>query len=132
MTLTQQIRRIVQDSEPVTWRLVVDRSSSPDLVNFLKDGGSVNIRKLTRGSRVNSGDCVPLLLLRNGVPEILPDENTELCIGDQLLVCGARGSILLPQRLQQNEELVDSLFNGNQHYIPLFRWIHRRKTRKSV
>ena len=130
--LAQQIRRVARDSEPVTWRLVVDRSSSPDLVDLIKDGGSISIRKLTRGSRVNNGDCVPLLLLRNGVPEILPDEDKELSIGDQLLVCGARGSVLLPQRLQQNEELVDSIFNGNQHHIPLLRWMHRKKTRKSV
>jgi len=46
---------------------------------------------------------------------------------DELLLCGHRNAKLLAQRLRNNPELVDSLINGNQHQIPLLRWLSRRR-----
>lgn len=123
--LAEQIHDLTGNREPVTWRLYVDIKNSPDLVEFIENGASVSIGNLCEHEHFKSDRCIPLLLHRNGVSHVMPEAKEPIEIGDQLLVCGPRGRILLPQRLQQNTELLDTLLNDNKRYIPLLRWFAR-------
>jgi hypothetical protein len=55
-----------------------------------------------------------------------------LLMNDELLVCGRRRSLLLPQRLRENGELIDTLINKNPRHIPLLRWWRRNATRQNL
>ena len=125
--LANQIRSVAGDREPVTWRLIVDAAHSPELVDFIKSGEVITVGKISHNEQVSTGNSVPLLLLRNGVSRVMPNEDEPLRVGDELLVCGPRGTPLLPQRLQHNIELLDTLVNKNTKYIPLLRWLARQK-----
>lgn len=125
--LILEIRNLTKRHDPVTWRLCLNEASAPALARHLERG-----RLLTIGDVSSHGDfpkarCLPLLLLRGGVSELLPALNTELQIGDELLVCGNKNHLLLPERLRENAELIDTLVNENPHHIPLLRWLRNRK-----
>jgi len=70
--------------------------------------------------------CIPLLFLREGEVSLMPSLQTELNCYDQLLFCSKRNALLLAQRLADNDELIDTLINGNSHHIPMLRWLSRR------
>ncbi len=125
--LANKINAVTGDKEPVTWRLILDAKHSPELVDFIKGAQAITIGQLTHNTRVSRGNCIPLLLLRNGVSRVMPSDDETLRVGDQLLVCGPRGIPLLPQHLQNNIELLDTLVNNNTKYIPLLRWFNRRR-----
>ncbi len=125
--LIQGIEALVENRQPVTWRLRIDENNSPELVNFIRSGQAVTVGKICDHPKVSNGKCIPLLLFRNGVSDVMPDNNKELRVGDQLLVCGPENVSLLPQMLQNNIELLDSLLGHKMRYIPLLRWWSRRK-----
>jgi Trk K+ transport system NAD-binding subunit len=129
--LATLIQSLTIDSEPVTWRLLINTDSSPELVNFINQGTRVTVGKLCANQRVPNATCIPLMLLRNGVSQIMPPKDQVVLEGDELLVCGPRGKLLLPQRLQHNGELLDSLINKNSNHIPLLRWLARKRKQVS-
>jgi len=124
--LARRIEKLIGKREPVTWRLSVDINNSPELVDFIESGQSITVGKLCHHEQVLSGSCIPLLLMRDGVSHVMPADDDEIIVGDQLLVCGPRNVALLPQRLQHNIELLDTLVNKKTRYIPLLRWLGRR------
>jgi len=125
--LAQRIQNLVGRREPVTWRLIVTKQASPELVDFIQENGAIEVGKLCHNQLVSNSSCIPLLLMRNGVSHVMPDSNKTINVGDELLVCGPRYNTLLPERLQHNTELLDTLINNNNRYIPLLRWLGRRK-----
>ncbi len=127
--LANRIQSLSSHCEPVTWRMELNTDSSPELVNFINSGTNITIGKLCENPKIPNSRCIPLLLLRNGVSQVLPSADQLLMEGDDLLVCGPRGKVLLPQRLQHNTELLDSLINNNTKHIPLLRWLARRKAK---
>lgn len=130
--LAERIQAITPNKEPVTWRMCINKKNSAELLEFIKNGTEITIGKITQHHAVYEGGCIPLLLLRNGVSKIMPSNDTVLRAGDELLVCGGRGDILLPQRLQGNAELIDTVINNNTSHIPLLRWLKRRKRIKQT
>ena len=118
--------------EPVTWRLVITPETSPELVDFLSNGVVATLRQLSESDRVANSRCIPLLLMRDGISTVLPSLDEQIEIGDQILFCGPKGSTLLPQHLQHNMELLDTLINKNKHYIPLLRWLKRKRSARVV
>ncbi|MCH2190555.1 MAG: NAD-binding protein [Gammaproteobacteria bacterium] len=125
--LLNEIDRLTGLKEPITWRLVITPESSPELVDFLSNGVVTTLGQISESNRVNHSRCLPLLLLRDGISTVLPSLDEQIEIGDQILFCGPKGSTLLPQHLQHNTELLDTLINNNKHYIPLLRWLQRKQ-----
>jgi len=130
--LIEDIEGLTNGADPITLRLVFDERDTPALVRHLESGRSLNIGQLCHNARISDGRCIPLLLQRRGVSHLLPSNDTELAVGDELLVCGRRRGLMLPQRLRENNELVDSLINHNPHNIPLLRWITRNRAAKHI
>jgi len=126
--LIQRICVLTNNAPPVTWRLVVDHGSAPAIVRFLQANGSLTVADVCSHDKIPRCESIPLLLLRGGMSHLLPSDEMPLQENDELLLCGHRNSVLLAQRLRDNAELVDSLINGNQHEIPLLRWLSRRNS----
>lgn len=129
--LINSIKKLTRRTNPVTYRLCLWEPAAPALVKHIENGASLTISDVCWHPSLPTARCLPLLLERNGVSQLLPESGTELQIGDQLMVCGNRKYPLLPERLLDNSELIDSLINQNRHYIPLLRWLDRRSAKAS-
>ena len=125
--LIENIYTITKNTAPVTWRLVIDKSNAPAIAQFLTDGGKLTIGQLCSNEVLPQIKSIPLLLERNGVSHLMPEHDRELRVNDEILWCGKRGHKNLAQRLKDNDELLDTLVNKNNHHIPLLRWLARRK-----
>jgi len=125
--LINQVNHLTRNTHPVTWRLILDHQNAPALAQYIEGGRTLTITDITRNDLLPKADCIPLLLQRNSLCELLPGENNKLEMGDQLLVCAKRDSTNLTQHLSHNDELVDSLISNNSHHIPLLRWMSRRQ-----
>ncbi len=124
--LIDRICALSPHADPVTWRLQISQQHSPALFKTIKDSKPVTIRQICEHSDFPKARAIPLLLLREGMSHILPEQTTELRPGDELLMCASREHTLLAQRLSHDIELIDTVINNNPHRIPLLRWLRRR------
>ena len=130
--LIDKIEKLTRRGAPITYRLGLNEEESPALAEHLASGRSLTVGAVCQHNNIRSARCLPLLLLRKGVSQLLPPIQTEMQSGDQLLVCGSSKQLLLPERLRDNAELIDTLVNNNPHYIPLLRWWTNRSQRTEV
>ncbi len=125
--LIDQICTLTKNTDPITWRLIVNEDNAPALVRFINQDRSLTVANISRSQRLVRSRCIPLLLQRGSITNLLPNPDMLLEIGDEILFCGRRNSPILAQQLANNIELVDSLVNNNPHHIPLLRWLSRRQ-----
>ena len=125
--LVKQICRVARNQDPITWRLVIDEESAPAIVRFLHTKRSLKVGDMISNPKFPNSDSVLLLLWRDGMSHLLPTNDMQIKLGDELLFCGHRHETLFAQHLRDNIELVDTLINNNPHEIPLLRWLRRRK-----
>lgn len=130
--LITEICRLTNDNDPVTWRLVINSKGAPAILQFIDNQQALTVEQVSSNAKLPGTEGIPLLLLRGGMSHLLPDPDMPLKLGDELLFCGRRNQTLLAQKLRDNIELIDSLYNQNRHHIPLLRWLKRRKKLKSV
>jgi len=126
--LITKICALTNNTDPITWRLVIDRENAPALVRFIDGERSLTIADVSHNDALPNTSSVPLLLLRGGMSHLLPAPDMPIKLNDEILLCGRRNQTLLAQKLRDNVELVDSLVNNNPHHIPLLRWLKRQKT----
>lgn len=125
--LIEKIRTLTKNTDPITWRLIVNQENAPALVRFIDQDRSLTIGDISSNQRLARSRCIPLLLQRGTASHLLPEPDMTLKIGDEILLCGRRNAPILAQQLAHNIELVDSLVNHNPHHIPLLRWLKRRQ-----
>ncbi len=125
--LIDAIGGLTKNRDPITWRLGLNTVEAPAIADHLSTGRKLTVGDVCNHEKLNHARCIPLLLLRGGVSQLLPPTQTELALDDQLLVCGGSRHLLLPERLRDNNELIDTLINRNRHHIPLLRWLANRK-----
>ncbi len=125
--LINKVNHLTGNTQPVTYRLIIDNKNAPALARHIEAGRSLTIADITHNNLLPKADCIPLLLQRNSLSELLPTDDHPLEMGDELLVCAKRDQITLMQHMSHNNELIDSLINNNRHHIPLLRWMARSK-----
>lgn len=125
--LIEKIRTLTKNTDPITWRLIVNQENAPALVRFIDQDRSLTIGDISSNQRLARSRCIPLLLQRGTASHLLPESDMTLKVGDEILLCGRRNAPILAQQLAHNIELVDSLVNHNPHHIPLLRWLKRRQ-----
>ena len=125
-SLIQQVEKLTQHSDPITWRLTINDTNAWAIAQFLKQGKRLKLGDIVSHPRSPKSASVLLLLKRNNAITLLPELSLELELDDELLLCGSRRYPLLAQQLANNGELLDSLVNNNPHHIPLLRWWSRR------
>lgn len=129
--LIQRINLITDDTGPITWRLCINKSQAPAIEEHLRCDNKLTIKQLSEHDLLPSANCIPLLLKRKNKDYLIPKDDMRINIGDQILFCGPRNNTLLAQHLRDNSELIDSIFNGNRHHVPLLRWLSRRNTKSN-
>ena len=91
--LVSRVAGILTDTPPETWTLDIHPQHTPALLEAFGKGLNVTVKELTTDPR-GSGDALPCVLLyirhRNNEELLLPDDDTRLQTGDQLLFCGQR------------------------------------------
>lgn len=88
--LISELVSVVGETVPERWAISIQESSTPAIAELLKRGIPVSLHNLTQdpGDRSKALNLVPLLLLRDNVPMLVPPIATGLRIGDQILFCG--------------------------------------------
>jgi len=130
--LIDRITALKSNIDPVSWRLRINSKHSAALSNYLSEGNTLALSDLCQHKVLPNASCIPLLVQRKNRSYLLPEEDFQIENEDKILFCGHRGVTLLPQHLRDNSELVDSLLNGNEHHIPLLRWLSRNKSKRAA
>lgn len=125
--LIEQIGEMSEDKDPITWRLAINKKTAPAIARYITGGGSLSVGSISANKLLPASRSIPLLLQRGAVSHLLPSHDTPLELDDEVLFCGKRDRHMLAQRMRENGELIDTLINHNQHYIPILRWLARRR-----
>jgi len=88
--LISELVSIVGETVPERWAITVSQDKTPAITELLNKNITVTLHNLTQdpANRNNRLNLVPLLLLRDGVPMLVPPPSTALKPGDRVLFCG--------------------------------------------
>lgn len=88
--LISELVSVVGETVPERWAISIEENTTPAITELMKQGIPVSLHNLTQdpGDRSKALNLVPLLLLRDNVPMLVPPIATGLRIGDQILFCG--------------------------------------------
>ena len=107
-TLTEEV--------PETWTLNVSEHHTPALLEAFRKGLTVTVRHLVTDPRETTQTlpCVVLYLRRAKQTELLlPDDDTDLQTGDQLLICGRRHAETHMRWTARNFHALDFICTGS-------------------
>jgi Trk K+ transport system NAD-binding subunit len=107
------LRARVGEQVPVIWSVRIDSRQAPACVEA---AANVTLQALTHSSthRDERLACMALLLMRGGTPRSLPDENTELLPGDDILFAGTREARQLQALTLANVNVLDYVTTGRE------------------
>ncbi len=76
---------------PDIWSVAITNQSSPALTEALRNGTDLRLAHLVRDPRDRDQELavIPLMLARDGYDEVLPDPQSRLHVGDEVLFAGA-------------------------------------------
>lgn len=85
-----RLSAILGDNRPNVWSVRIDQASAPAIRQALSYGRSIQISHLIQdpGDRLSKLPCVPLLLIRDRIEQLLPDDSHAIEMGDEILFCG--------------------------------------------
>jgi len=115
--LVSRISGITQDVAPHKWMLNVLATEAPALVAGITDGKRVSIDYLLLDPR-NREDrlpCIVLLIKRQQQDILLPKDNTEIMIGDRILLCARYGTKRHVDWFVNNYNVFNYVFSGEEH-----------------
>ncbi len=123
---------IVGEQVPETWSVAIHAHSAPAVAALVSQGWTLSLDHLGRdpGDRDIKLDLVPLMLLRDNIPHLLPDSTLHIKHQDHILFCGrpsARGTL---SEILNNPKILTYIMTGEA--VPdsyVWRWL-RQKLRK--
>jgi Trk K+ transport system NAD-binding subunit len=88
--LISELVSVVGETVPERWAITVSQDKTPAIAELLNKNMSVTLHNLSQdpANRNNRLNLVPLLLLRDNVPMLVPPPSTALRLGDRVLFCG--------------------------------------------
>jgi len=134
--LISRIAGVVSEEVPHVWQLEVGDRLAHAVVAALKGGQTVHLSDLLSDPRERSRGlpCIALMLVRPGNRTLLPDGETRLMKGDQLLFCGRYSAHPRMEWSLQNEIALSYIRTGGSKpqgavWRRLYRhWSRRRGT----
>jgi Trk K+ transport system NAD-binding subunit len=93
--LVSRVVGILTDRPPESWTLVISPRHTPAIIEMLRKGGAATLENLTTDPRETTLQlpCIPLYIKHADNSEtLLPEADTRLQVGDQLLFCGREGA----------------------------------------
>ena len=88
--LISELVSIVGETVPERWAITVSQDKTPAIAELINKNITVTLHNLSQdpANRNNRLNLVPLLLLRDNVPMLVPPPSTALRLGDRVLFCG--------------------------------------------
>ena len=85
-----RLSAIAGDSRPLVWSASINQISAPTITQALTLGRTIKISHIIQdpGDRLSKLRCVPLLLIRDKKEWLLPDDEFEIKLEDEILFCG--------------------------------------------
>ena len=126
--LISQLVEIMGESVPETWGAYINPERAPAVMRLLNQGQTVTLELLTRDpfNRDQSLYLMPLLMMRNNQPHLLPPLDTPLQPGDRILFCGTATAKAVHPLLVLNLKVLSYVKEGIE--VPdgiVWRWIGR-------
>ncbi|MDH3343249.1 MAG: NAD-binding protein, partial [Gammaproteobacteria bacterium] len=133
--MVSRLSAIVGDSRPHVWTALINTTTAPAVTQSLENGRAITISHLTQdpGDREAKLRCVPLLLIRDGQEILLPEDNLEIKIGDELLFCGTplvKDNMHWTLNVMRSLNYVMSLKDEPESYIWRLYHHYREKTER--
>jgi len=127
--LISELVSVVGETVPERWAITVNKDSTPAIAELLSKNISISLHNLTqdpadRSVRLN---LVPLLLLRDGIPMLVPPISTSLRIDDRVLFCGTSDARSALPILLNNSKILTYVIDGIE--IPdsmVWRWMKQK------
>lgn len=132
--LISRLVEVVGENVPETWGAYINDDRAPAVMALIRHGKSVPLRLLTKDpyNREQPLYLVPLLLLRDHQPTLLPGLDTELKPGDRILFCGTQTAKAAHPLLVLNHKVLTYVLEGIE--IPdgiIWRWLTARRAKTS-
>ena len=132
--LVSRVAGILTDRPPESWTLTISREQSPAVLELLDTGSSVLLSGLLTDPRDASTrlPCVPLYIKHLNQQELLmPEDDTPLQVGDQLLFCGQQAAETHMRWIVHNSHALNYICSGyDRPSGSVWRWLSERRTRK--
>lgn len=126
--LYSRIALLTAGEKPITWAIKINSKDAPAITQTIEAGHNIQLKQLLCNPLSGfAGRSCCLMIRRSGHIEIMPDENIDLHIGDEILLCGTQSESRYTKWQTHNIELLENNIFENCHRIPLLRWIKRTK-----
>lgn len=114
--MVKRVSMVVKEHVPEIWELDINDEQAYAVNMAIENGRQVTLGNLLADSRQREQqiDGIPLLLLRDGMLTLLPDEDTVLQKDDHLLMCGRLSSLYQMEWTLQNEYALDYVITGRE------------------
>ncbi|MBA2483640.1 MAG: NAD-binding protein [Nitrosomonas sp.] len=127
--LIAEAASIAGEQAPETWSVMIDYHSAPAVVDLISQGLLISLDTLKRdpGNRDNKLDLVPLMLLRDNNPLLLPDANLQIKHTDQILFCGRSRAKRALSQVLFNPKALNYIISGEN--VPdsfIWRWLSKK------
>jgi Trk K+ transport system NAD-binding subunit len=122
-----------EDTVPDIWEFEISAEEAGGAYAHLRGGGEIRLLDLLRDptNREQRLSCIPLLLVRGNESILLPEDNTLLHKGDQLLFCGSRDAHYKHPLLVENQNVFDYALTGIQRPSgSIWRWAEQALSRR--
>lgn len=88
--LISRISGVIGNKPPESWAIKVNESETPAIFKTLQKSQQVTLADLVRdpSDRNIQLQCLPLMIKHNRNQTLLPEENTRVNLGDEILFCG--------------------------------------------
>lgn len=133
--LVSRIAGVTGEDVPHSWHFVLDTDNAPAVAAALTANDPVQLGALLTDPRgqAETLPAIALLLDRDGQQTLLPEPDTELRLGDRILVCGRAGAETPMNWIIRNHNLLDYVRYGVARPSGyLWRWVAAWLHRASV
>ncbi len=93
-SLFPRLRATISGGNPALWSLHLTAAEAPSVMEYFANGGELRVEDLMRNprDRENLLSCVPLVLKRNHMREMLPAQSLLVEPGDEILMCSTKAA----------------------------------------
>jgi len=129
--LVSRVVGVLTDRPPESWIVSISRRNTPAIIEILKRGGTATLENLTTDPRETTAQlpCVPLYIKHaNNRESLLPEADTPLQSGDQLLFCGRKDAEKHMRWTAHNFNAINYICSGDDRPSGfLWRWLAERR-----
>jgi voltage-gated potassium channel len=129
--LVSRVVGVLTDRPPESWTIVISPRHTPAIIEMLKKGCAATLENLTTDPRETATQlpCIPLYIKHADNSEtLLPEADTLLQLGDQLLFCGHEGAEKHMLWTAHNFHAMSYICSGDDAPSgTLWRWLAERR-----